>query len=155
MKRIFTILLIAISSFSYSQTKVEVFQSVQQSITKSYSNLGNGAKHQITKVEGLTLTVESKLENAVESNTISFELDFNFFDDFYSIPTDDGAAVILSFKEPVFIKKTKIEYKDLFHEEIETEDFKETTEVWFNFKNEADATQFEKDLNQFKKVTQQ
>lgn len=154
MKRVLTILLLIISANLFAQTKVEAFQSVQQSIVKSYSTLGKEAKHIINKADvgELTLSIESKEENTIEKNSIVFDLDFKLFDDFYSIPAAEGTTVILSFKEPVTTRITKIEFKNLFHEEIATEDFSEAQEVWFNFKDESDVTELENNLGQLKKL---
>lgn len=154
MKQLTLILLLTISASLFAQTKVEVFQTVQQSIVKSFSTLGKDAKHSITdaNLDELTVSIVSKEENTIEKNSIVFDLEFKMFDDFYSIPTADGTTVILSFKEPVISKKSKVEFKNLFHEEIETEDFNESAEIWFNFENETDATEFEKRLSQLKKL---
>ena len=156
MKQILLILCLITSLHLIGQERPvkEVFRKIIQSVQKSNSTLSDSSLYVVDAKndQNFTMSLSSIDKNSIETTRMSLELDFNQFDDTYAIPSSNGTTVIASFKSEVLITKTKTEFENLFHEEIVTEDLNEAAEIWFNFKNENDANDFEKQLSQFKNL---
>lgn len=122
-------------------------------IEKSHSNMAAEAMYHVVdqNPEALVLTLEAKEENTIQRLNEQVELDFQLMDDFYALPTPEGVKLVVMFQEPVLFKDSKTEFANLFHEEVEVENFRESNEIWFNFKQEDDASSMESVLTQLKK----
>ena len=82
-----------------------------------------------------------------------FVMDLNEVSDVFVIPPmGEEYKVIVSLKKKILITKKNTDYKNLFHDEVITEDIREVEDVWILFSKEKDANNFEKKLLDLKKL---
>lgn len=136
-------------------SKEKVLEEIIQLIKKSHSSLGDSAFYEVANINAAALTfgLVSKEKTEVYEEEESLEFDLKSVSDFYVVPPmNSGFTLIVSLKEKLLISKKKIDYKNLFHEEVVTEDLREESDFWFIFSQESDANKLEKALLDLKKL---
>ena len=134
--------------------KNEVFNKVVQLIETAHSTLSDSAFYLVKNSDnnGLRLVLQSIVKTAINQTEETFELDLNDVTDVYAIPQASGFTLIVNLKNKVLISKKKIDFENLFHAEVITEDLREVSDLWFLFKKESDANSLEKALMDIKKA---
>ena len=134
--------------------KKEVFNKVVQLIETAHSTLSDSAFYLVKNSDnnGLRLVLQSIVKTAINQTEETFELDLNDVTDVYAIPQASGFTLIVNLKNKVLISKKKIDFENLFHAEVITEDLREVSDLWFLFKKESDANSLEKALMDIKKA---
>ncbi|PCI99011.1 MAG: hypothetical protein COB15_04940 [Flavobacteriales bacterium] len=134
--------------------KKEVFNKVVQLIETAHSTLSDSSFYIVKNSDnnGLRLALQSIVKTAINQTEETFELDLNDVTDVYAIPQASGFTLIVNLKNKVLISKKKIDFENLFHAEVITEDLREVSDLWFLFKKESDANSLEKALMDIKKA---
>ena len=152
-------LLIALfcSSFLPAQesSKLELFDLVVQVLQNSYSNFGKESPFIIQKSDSKIFILDlSSISKSTHSQVEEFfVLDLKQVSDVFAVPPmGEEYKVIVRLKKKILITKKNTDYKNLFHEEVITEDIREVEDVWILFSKEEDANNFEKKLMALKKL---
>ena len=122
---------------------------------KAHSNLGDTSFFIVEDAgyNSLTLTLKSTENTTISQTSETFVFNLNdVLDVFITPPIESKYKLIVNLKNEVLITSTNRQYKNLFHDEVFIEDLREESSLWFNFKNESDASQLEKTLLDLKKL---
>ena len=157
MKRLILVLGAVCSCFvlnAQETSKKEVFNSSIKLIEKSHSTLSDSAFFVVknTDENGLRLELQSFEKTSIYQVEESFVLELNDVTDTYVVPQKSGFTLIVNLKNPALISKKKVDFENLFHAEVITEELREESDLWFLFAKESDANDFEKALTALKKV---
>ncbi len=159
MKSVIFFLSIFFFSFIQAQklTPQPIFDNVIDAVTKSYSNFGVSSPINIKKsdADSLKLTLYSSTKTEISLIEEFFVFDLNDVTDVFLVPSGaDEFKLIVSLKENVLIKKRNTDFKNVFHEEVITEDLRESADLWFLFTTKNDAQKLEIALMEIKKSIQ-
>ena len=134
--------------------KKEVFNKVVQLIETAHSTLSDSSFYIVKNPDenALRLSLQSIEKTPINQTEETFELDLNDVTDVYAIPQASGFTLIVNLKNKVLISKKQIDFENLFHAEVITEDLREESDLWFLFKKESDANSLEKALMDIKKA---
>ena len=151
MQKVILLLILFYGVFLQAQesNKKEIVDIIVITIAKAHSNLGLDAPFIVDKVDSdnLKLNLHSVTKSIFVQLEESFVFDLNNLNDVFLAPSmESDFKLIVSLKKETLIIKKTTEFKNLFHEEVITEDLKETSDIWFLFTNESDANILEKAL---------
>jgi len=147
------ILLIAIFCCSFVKAQESstqnIYNSIVEVLTSAHSNFGKESPFIIQKSDSNNYILNlSSISKSTHSQVEEFfVLDLKHVSDVFAVPPmGEEYKVIVSLKKKILITKKNTDYKNLFHDEVITEDIREVEDVWILFSKEEDANNFEKKI---------